>query len=97
MISRTELRLSAQRAFLGRIHPGMRLVKIQAEGAEIRVCVTLDSEPADSVREDVSEAAAEIISDFPEATRIIELFEVQTGPIVTENVIAAGWIYRRAE
>ncbi len=97
MISQTELRLSAQRALLGRIHPEMRLVKIKAEGSNIVLSVVVDKEPNDVIREDVSDAAAEIIADFPQAAGIVENLEVNSQSILAENLIEAGWIFRRVE
>jgi hypothetical protein len=97
MINQRELRLSALRAMLGRIYPEMRLVKVKAVDQNIALSVTLDREPSDAIREEVSIAAAEIIADFPEATRIEESLHVHGGPIPDENVLTEGWIYRRAE
>lgn len=71
-IAQSKLRLSAQRAFLGRVHPEMRHIRVTHVGSEIVLRITLRVPPTNRVREDVSEAAAEIIADFPEATRIKE-------------------------
>jgi hypothetical protein len=58
MIDQGKLRLSAQRALIGRIHPEMRLVKIQNAGSGIVLCVVLDQEPNDRMRRDMSAPAA---------------------------------------
>ena len=92
-----ELRLSAQRALLGRIHPEMRLVKIRASGTVIVLSIVVGSEPTERVRVDVSDATTEIIADFPQAAEIEERFEINTGSISAEDVIKEGWIFRRAE
>lgn len=97
MAVETELRLSAQRAFLGRIHPEMRLVKVKTIDREIVVHVVVSRAPSDQIREDVSVAAAEIIADFPRANKITEQFEVSVAPLAHEDVLAEGWIYQRAE
>ncbi|HET6630655.1 MAG TPA: hypothetical protein VFG91_12840 [Woeseiaceae bacterium] len=97
MIVSSKLRLSAQRAFLGRIRPEMRLVKIKLIGDNIHLSVVLSREPTDRIRDDVSSAAAEIIADFPAAKKIEESLQVNTGPVLAEDVLAEGWIFRRAE
>lgn len=97
MINQSELRLSAQRALLGRIHREIRLVKVHAIGASIVLSVVVDCEPSGLIREDISDAAAEIIADFPEAAKIEERLEVNSRSIAAENVVMEGWVYRRAE
>lgn len=97
MAVESNLRLSAQRAFLGRIHCEMRLIKAKIVGGEIVISIIIDKEPSESVREDVSIAAAEIIADFPDIRRIVENFRVSTSVIGSEDVLQEGWIYRRAE
>ena len=93
----SQLRLSAQRAFLGRVHPEMRLIKIYRRGSEIVVLVLVDSEPSEAIRNDVTEAATEIVADFPEASKISEKIEVSNSAFPNESVLEAGWIYQRAE
>lgn len=97
MAVQTELRLSALRAFLGRIHPEMRVVKVKSDGDWIIVSVILDRAPTEKIREDVSEAATEIVADFSSPTKIKERFEVSTDPLVSEDIFTEGWIYQRAE
>jgi hypothetical protein len=91
------LRLSALRAFLGRVHPEVRLVKIKRVGDEIQVDVVVACEPSERITEDVSEATTEIIADFPDANMIVGKFEISTGPLPREHVLENGWIYQRAE
>jgi predicted transcriptional regulator len=97
MNSDGNLRLSALRAFLDRIHPTMRLIKAKFVGDQIVVTVILSEEPTDQIREDVSEATTEIIADFPNANRISERFDVSKAPIPSENIFTEGWIYKLAE
>jgi hypothetical protein len=98
MTSSENLRLSAVRAFLGRIHPEMRLIKAKFCGDEIVLTVVFDNKPSEAVQTDVSEAAAEIIADFPDANLITEHLEITVGPISNqENILDEGWIYQRAE
>lgn len=91
------LRLSAVCAFLWRIHPTFRLVKIGMQNGEITVDVVVDQEPSELAREDISDAATEIIADFPDATRIVEHITVSNEPLPKEGFITNGWIYCRAE
>jgi hypothetical protein len=97
MINQSELRLSAQRALLGRIYADMRLIKVKAIGGNILLSVVLDGEPSEAIREDIAAATAEIIADFPAAAKIEERFHVTSQPIPAENVLTEGWVYRRAE
>jgi len=97
MSQSASLRLSAQAAFLGRIHSQMRLIKVARSGNEIVVTVILDCEPTECIREQVSEAATEIIADFPECTMIEERLETSTAPLPKEDILEFGWIYQRAE
>jgi hypothetical protein len=97
MSTSADLRLSAQRAFLGRIHPEMRLIKIVREEDWIKLTVVIDSDPTERIREDVSEAGTEIVADFPSPNRIDEKIEVSKAPLPHEDIVASGWVYRRAE
>jgi hypothetical protein len=65
-------------------------------GQDLALSLTLDREPSEAIREEVSIAAAEIIADFPEATRIHEVFHVHSDPIPNENILTEGWIFLRA-
>jgi hypothetical protein len=94
MSDTSELRLSAQRAFLGRVHSQMRLIKISKRNSEIVLVVLVESEPSEAVRSDVSEAATEIIADFPQANKITEEIEVSNSGFPHEDVLDAGWIYQ---
>jgi hypothetical protein len=97
MVVPYELRLSALRAFLGRIHPSMRLVKAKFIDDTIVVTVVLDQEPTEKVHEDISEATTEIIADFSVPHTIAERIEVSSAPVDEDDVLTEGWIYRRAE
>jgi hypothetical protein len=97
MSAPSELRLSAQRAFLGRIHPQMRLIKIAQTSDWIHLTVVVEDAPSERIREDVSEAGTEIIADFPSSNRIDEKIEVSTAPLPREDIFEHGWIYLRAE
>ena len=65
-MNQSDLRLSAQRAMIGRIYPSMRLVKVKALGSTIKLTVVVSEEPSEQLREQIFEAAAEIVADFPE-------------------------------
>ncbi len=97
MTVQTELRLSAQRAFLGRVHPQMRLIKVKLVDREIVVTVVLAEKPSDEIRDDVSCAAAEIVADFPQVNEIKERYEISSASMKSEDIIKEGWIYQRAE
>lgn len=90
------LRLSAQRALLGAISPEVRLVKVSRIGAEI-VLTTLTSEPLRPAALDAIEtAASEIIADFPDC-QIRGVVEVSLEKLPVENVLSAGWVFKRLE
>lgn len=90
------LRLSAQRALLGAIHPQVRLVKIMRDGALIRLTVLAEEILSDDALDALSTAGAEIIADFPDC-RIKERVIVTKAPLPVEDVLAEGWVYQRAE
>ena len=96
-MKQSDLRLSAQRAMIGRIYPSMRLVKVKVLGSTINLTVVVAEEPGEQLREQISEAAAEIIADFPEAEKIVETIEVLQDVIPVEDILQEGWIFRRAE
>lgn len=96
MIDLGRLRLSAQRAFLERITPCMRLIKVEVIDGDIVLSCLTDQVPNATVKELISDAGAEIISDFPHAN-IIEIIEQQQGKLPLEDVISHGWIYARYE
>ncbi len=97
MIAQDLLMSSAQRALLGRVHPEIRLVKLRAIGDVIVLSVIVECEPSNRAQEDVSEAATEIIADFPEAAKIVERFEVSNRPLPREDIHSNGWVFQRAE
>jgi hypothetical protein len=95
-VASTELRLSAQRALLGAIHPEVRLVKVKRIGAIITVTSVLDTLGNDECVEALSIAAAEIIADFPDCElheRVLVTFE----PLPSEDALTEGWVYQRAD
>lgn len=90
------LRLSAQRALLGAIHPQVRLIKVTRDGSTIRLTV-LTSEPlSESAREAISIAATEIVADFPDC-QIHEHVAITRDPLPVEDILVEGWIYKRAD
>jgi hypothetical protein len=90
------LRLSAQRALLGAIHPQVRLIKISRDGEVIHLTVVTAVPLGAAATEALSIAATEIISDFP-AFRIEDSIVVTSDPLPVENVLEAGWVYQRAD
>jgi hypothetical protein len=92
-----DLRLSAIRAFLGRITPEMRVVKCKFDSlGAVQTTIICDRDPTDCMREMASEAETEIIADtFVTQTNLA--FKVTTGSLPVEDCIAEGWIYQRYE
>jgi hypothetical protein len=91
-----ELRLSAQRALLGAIHPSIRLVKIKREGSNIRLTVVAVAQLDDEAAEAVSVAATEIVADFP-TCQIEARVLVTTEALPDEDILTEGWVYQRLE
>lgn len=91
-----DLRLSAQRALLGAITPNVRLIKVASDDGVITFTVICAAPLSEPEREYLAIAATEIVADFPART-ISEKIIVDVGPIPNEDVLAAGWVYRRAE
>ncbi|WP_143093629.1 hypothetical protein [Caulobacter sp. UNC279MFTsu5.1] len=60
------LRLSAQVALLGAIHPDVRLVKMRRNGAVITLSAVMAKPLNQAGSEALSIAATEIIADFPD-------------------------------
>lgn len=96
MTEHSHLRLSAVRAFLGRIVPQIRIVKISLVSDVIVLFCGTSGVPTDLTVELVSDAAGEIIADYPQL-RIEERVEEVRGMIPIENMIEEGWIYQRYE
>lgn len=72
-----DIRLSAQRALLGCVTRGLRAVSIELSLNTIRWRCVFGSEVAkNSQWEILSEAAAEVIADFPEPMKIEEEYLV---------------------
>jgi hypothetical protein len=96
MTESADLRLSAIRAFLGRVHGSFRLIKVNQEGAQIVLTVILDEAPAPRVASDISEAATEVAADFPHYP-VREVVSVGQSALPQDDVIKAGWIFARAD
>ena len=80
--SAMRLKLSAQRALLGYVTPGLRAVSIDYDGTDIIWCCVFDSEASkERGWEEVSCAAAEVIADFPAPTGISEEYLVMPPPL----------------
>jgi hypothetical protein len=90
------LRLSAQRALLGAIHPEVRMVKVNRTGSIISLIVLAAESLSDEARDALACAATEIASDFPDC-RIDERVEISAHPLPKEDVLSNGWVYQRAE
>lgn len=72
-----DIKLSAQRALFGCITRGLRAVSIELSNQTIRWRCVFGSEIAkDSQWQILSEAAAEVIADFPEPMKIEEEYLV---------------------
>src|SRR5262245_1630481 len=91
------VRLSAQRAFLGRIHPEMRLVKVKICDDELVVTIIVDRNLSERAVEDVSEAITEILADVPAIARFKQNVAMSDSALPKEDVLEEGWIYQRAE
>lgn len=85
------------RAFLGRIRPEMRLIKIKARSDQIVLTVIVAETPSEEIRGNISIAAAEIIADFPEKNMITENVLSSDDVLPKEDAIVEGWVYQRAE
>jgi hypothetical protein len=91
-----DLRLSAQRALLGAIHPEVRLVKVKLIGSTIVVTTLSEMPLTEEAWQALSSAAGEIIADFPDY-QIEEHFVVSADALPYENILEEGWVYQRAE
>jgi hypothetical protein len=92
----SDLRLSAQRALLGAIHPEVRLVKVKFDGSKILLTTIADRPLSEECAEAMSVAAAEIVSDFPECD-LDEQVIISRGELPKEGSLSEGWVYQRAE
>jgi hypothetical protein len=90
------VRLSAQRALLGAIHPEVRMVKVSRNGSIISFVVVAAKPLSDEARDALACAATEIASDFPDC-RIDERVEISALSLPKEDVLSNGWVYQRAE
>jgi hypothetical protein len=59
------LRLSAQRALLGNIGPSVRAVSVAYRGNSIVVRAFVDPGVTDGERDDLDDAATQVVADFP--------------------------------
>lgn len=91
-----ELRLSAQRALLGAIHPEVRMVKVRRDGNRIMLTAICDQPFSDDALDALTTAAAEIAADFPDCN-VDERIVGSTAPLPAENVLMEGWLFQRAE
>ncbi len=71
-------------------------MKIKLNGHKIVFTAISDPESLQDIADLISEAAAEIIADFPESI-IEEVYIASESPIKSENLIDEGWVYRRKE
>lgn len=69
-----DLRLSAQRALWDNVPPTLRAVSIELRDRVIHFRAVFEPGVSDGDRELLSEAAAEVIADFPEPFDIVEEF-----------------------
>jgi hypothetical protein len=91
-----DLRLSAQRALLGAIFPDVRLVKIRRDADRIVFTAICDLPFSDDALDALTTAAAEIAADYP-ACDLDERISGSEAPLPKEDVLAEGWVFRRAE
>lgn len=96
MADNEDIRLSAVRAFLGRITPDIRLIGCTKAGQKITVRIIMDAEPDEATIEMISDAATEIVADFPNAT-LKEDISINQGPLPREDLIQNGHIFMRSE
>jgi hypothetical protein len=95
-ISPSELRLSAQRALLDKVTPGLRAASIEAEGSVIRWRCYFDSLDAKQREwEFLSVAGTEIVADYPAPTVIKDEFLVAPVPNKMEHL--AHLVFHRCE
>ena len=96
MVEQSILRLSAQKAFLGRITANMRLITVKFNNKSIIVTCYATEKCEAIVSDLLSEASTEIISDFP-SLNIEEHIIRGEMPLPVEDVLVNGWIYQRYE
>lgn len=83
------LRLSAQRALLGAIHPEIRLVKVRRDGDSITFTAICDTPFSNITLDALTTAAAEIIADFPDCD-LDEQIIGSADPLPNENILVEG-------
>ena len=91
------LRLSAQRALLGRVMPSLRAVSLDVISLQRRILIrfVFDAQPHDSVRDAVGCSATEIIADYPDGWVISEEIVVCPAPMKIDDLRLVA--YRRCE
>lgn len=92
----SQLRLSAQRALLGAIHPDVRMVKVRRDGSRITFTAICHQPFNDDALDALTTAAAEIAADFPDCC-IDERIVSSNEPLPLDNVLTEGWVFLRAE
>ena len=90
------LRLSAQRALLGAIHPVIRRVKVKRDGSNIVLTAVASAPLSDLECEALSIAATEIVADFP-GSSVEERLIISSDPLPSEDLLSEGWVFQRAE
>lgn len=94
VITSAALKLSAVRAFLGRIHDSMQMIKIGIENDWIVILVVFDRETTPEEVEAISEASTEVIADFP-YHRIRETLIVNSIGRIAEILAVQETIFER--
>jgi hypothetical protein len=89
------LRLSAQRALLGAIHPEVRMIKVREDAGRIVLTAICDSPFSDDALDAITTAAAEIAADFPEC-EVDENILGSNDQLPEDDVLAEGWVFQRA-
>jgi hypothetical protein len=94
MMERSLVRLSAQRALLGRIYPEVRLIKTKLVDKTIFFQAFTDISPDSLALEALSDATGELLSDFPDYS-LEEQVISSPGPLPKEDLVEEGWVYLR--
>jgi hypothetical protein len=89
------LRLSAQRALLGAIHPDVRLVKVRRDDDRITFTAICDLPFSDATLDALTTAATEIAADFP-SCHVDERITGSADALPQEDVLREAWVFERA-
>jgi len=84
------------RAFMGVIGKDIRLIKVSSNSGKVFLDVIFEEGASEESVEAAKVAGSEIIADFPEL-KIEERFLFTNQKIPNEDIVAAGWIYRRKD